>query len=124
MKLRLDEYYYIINGEWDEIENYMPEDMAEELKKFEESHTQDEIFEYLENLYSHIEVIDTEYKIDDLELDASRVKYIAIIKIGDKYYSFGYWKTHYWYFEDKVDADEDLIEVTPKEITITTYKPK
>lgn len=124
MKLRLDEYYYIINGEWDEIENYMPEDMAKELKKFEESHTQDEIFEYLENLYSHIEVIDTEYKIDDLELDASRVKYIAIIKIGDKYYSFGYWKTHHWYFKDKVDVDKDLTEVTPKEITITTYKPK
>ena len=121
MKLRLDEYYYIINGEWDEIENYMPEDMAEELKKFEESHTQDEIFEYLENLYSHIEVIDTEYKIDDLELDASRVKYIAIIKIEDKYYSFGYWKTHHWYFEDKVDADEDLIEVFPKEVTTVIY---
>lgn len=121
MKLRLDEYYYIINGEWDGIENYMPEDMAEELKKFEESHTQDEIFEYLENLYSHIEVIDTEYKIDDLELDASRVKYIAIIKIGDKYYSFGYWKTHHWYFKDKVDADEDLIEVFPKEVTTVIY---
>lgn len=121
MKLRLDEYYYIINDEWDEIENYMPEDMAEELKKFEESHTQDEIFEYLENLYSHIEVIDTEYKIDDLELDASRVKYIAIIKIGDKYYSFGYWKTHHWYFKDKVDVDEDLIEVFPKEVTTVIY---
>lgn len=121
MKLRLDEYYYIINGEWDEIENYMPEDMAEELKKFEESHTQDEIFEYLENLYSHIEVIDTEYKIDDLELDASRVKYIAIIKIGDKYYSFGYWKTHHWYFKDKVDVDKDLIEVFPKEVTTVIY---
>ena len=121
MKLRLDEYYYIINGEWDEIENYMPENMAEELKKFEESHTQDEIFEYLENLYSHIEVIYTEYKIDDLELDASRVKYIAIIKIGDKYYSFGYWKTHHWYFKDKVDVDKDLIEVFPKEVTTTVY---
>lgn len=34
MKLRLDEYYYIINDERDEIENYMPEDMAEELEKF------------------------------------------------------------------------------------------
>lgn len=33
MKLKLDEYY-IINDEWDEIENYMPEDMAEELEKF------------------------------------------------------------------------------------------
>lgn len=124
MKLRLDEYYYIINEEWDDIEDYMPEDMVEELKKFEESHTKEEIFEYLENLYSHIEVIDTEYEIDDLELDASRVRYIAIIKIGDKYYSFGYWKTRHWYFKDKVDVDEDLTEVFPKEITTTIYEPK
>lgn len=124
MKLRLDEYYYIINDEWDEIENYMPEDMAEELEKFCESHIQDEIFKYLENLYSHIEVIDTEYKMDDLELDASRVKYIAIIKIGDKYYSFGYWKTRHWYFEDKVDADKELTEVFPKEVTTTIYEQK
>ena len=124
MKLRLDEYYYIINGEWDEIENYMPEDMAEELKKFKESHTQDEIFEYLENLYSHIEIIDTEYEIYDLELDASRVSYIAIIKIEDKYYSFEYWETRYWYFEDKVDVDKDLTEVFPKEVTVTVYESK
>ena len=121
MKLRLDEYYYIINDEWDEIENYMPEDMAEELEKFCESHIQDEIFKYLENLYSHIEVIGTEYKIDDLELDASIVKYIAIIKIGDKYYSFGYWKTRHWY---KVDADKELTEVFPKEVTTTIYEQK
>ena len=30
MKLRLDEYYSIISGEWEDIENYMPEDIAEE----------------------------------------------------------------------------------------------
>lgn len=119
MKLRLDEYYYIINEEWEGIEDYMPKDMSEELNKFKESHTRNEICNYLDNLYSHIEVIDPEYKIDDL--DASRVSYIAIIKIGDKYYSFNYWKTHHWYFKDKVDADEDLIEVFPKEVTITEY---
>ena len=54
-------------------------------------------------------------------LDASRVKYIAIIKIGDKYYSFGYWKTHHWYFKDKVDEDVDLTEVFPKEVTTVIY---
>ena len=124
MKLRLDEYYAIINDEWEEIENYMPEDMAEEFEKFRESHTQDEIFEYLEDLYSYIEVIDTEYEIDDLELDASRVRYIAIIKIEDKYYSFGYWKTRHWYFEDKVDVDKDLTEVFPKKVTLTKYESK
>ena len=36
MKLRLDEYYSIINKEWDDIESYMPEDMAEKFEKFEE----------------------------------------------------------------------------------------
>ena len=68
MKLRLDEYYSIINKEWDDIESYMPEDMAEELEKFEESHTQDEIFDYLENLYSYIQVIDTKYNTLDIDL--------------------------------------------------------
>lgn len=124
MKLRLDEYHYIINEEWGDIESYMPEDMAEEFEKFRESHTQDEIFEYLEDLYSYIEVIDTEYEIDDLELDASRVRYIAIIKIEDKYYSFGYWETRHWYFEDKVDVDKDLTEVFPKKVTVTKYESK
>ena len=57
MKLRLDEYYFIINDEWEGIEDYMPEDMAEEFEKFRESHTKDEIRDYLENLYSHIEVL-------------------------------------------------------------------
>lgn len=124
MKLRLDEYYYIISDTWEEIEDYMPVDMAAKLEELYESDNQDEILNYLENLYSHIEVIDTEYEIDDLELDASRVRYIAIIKIGDKYYSFGYWKTRHWYFKDKVDVDEDLTEVFPKEITTTIYEPK
>ena len=44
MKLRLDEYYSIINEEWEDIESYMPKDMAEEFEKFRESHTQDEIY--------------------------------------------------------------------------------
>ena len=43
MKLRLDEYYSIINDEWEGIENYMPEDMAEEFEKFRESHIDNEL---------------------------------------------------------------------------------
>ena len=39
MKLRLDEYYSIINEDWEEIEKYMPENIAEEFEKFSESHT-------------------------------------------------------------------------------------
>lgn len=121
MKLRLDEYYSIINEEWDDIESYMPEDMAEELSKFEESHTQDEIFDYLENLYSYIEVIDSKYNINNIDLEKSYINYTAIIKINDKYYSFDWYDTEYWDFDEQVNADKDLIEVTPKEVTITEY---
>ena len=121
MKLRLDEYYSIINEEWDDIESYMTEDMAEEFEKFRESHTQDEIYNYLENLYSHIEVINSRYNINYIDLEKSYINYTAIIKIKDKYYSFDWYYTWYWSFIDQVDADADLTEVFPKEVTITEY---
>lgn len=124
MKLRLDEYYAIISDEWEEIENYMPENMAEELEKFEESHTRDEICEYLENLYAHIEVINTQYRTNYIDLEKAFINYTAIIKIEDKYYSFDWYYTWYWTFADQVEADKDLIEVTPKEVTVTEYEPK
>ena len=121
MKLRLDEYYAIISEEWEEIENYMPEDMAEEFEKFRESHTRDEICNYLNNLYSHIEIINTHYRTNYFDLEKSYINYTAIIKIKDKYYSFDWYYTWYWNFKDQVDADKDLIEVFPKEVTITEY---
>lgn len=124
MKLRLDEYYYIINEDWGDIENYMPEDMAEEFEKFRESHTQDEISDYLENLYSHIEVLNSRYDINDIDLEKSFIDYTAIIKIEGKYYSFDWYYTWYWNFEDRIDIDKELTEVFPKEITITKYEPK
>ena len=36
MKLRLDEYYYIlnINYGWEEIEDYMPDDIADKYQNF------------------------------------------------------------------------------------------
>ena len=121
MKLRLDEYYSIINEYWDDIESYMPEDMAEELSKFEKSHTQDETFNYLENLYSHIQVIDTKYNTLNIDLEKAYTKYTAIININNKYYSVDWYDTWHWAFEDKVDVDKDLIEVTPKEVTTVIY---
>ena len=71
MKLRLDEYYYILNRDYEleEIEEYMPEDMAEEFEKFRESHTRDEICNYLDNLYSHIEIINTQYHTNYFDLE-------------------------------------------------------
>ena len=122
MKLRLDEYYSIIKEEWEDIESYMPEDMAEKFEKFRESHTRNEIYNYLKNLYSHIEVIDSRYNINYIDLEKSYINYTAIIKIEDKYYSFDWYYTWYWTFADQVDADADLTEVIPKEVTITKYE--
>lgn len=121
MKLRLDEYYSIISGTWEGIESYMPKDMVKELLKFELSHNYYEISDYLENLYSYIEVIDSKYNINNIDLEKSYINYTAIIKINDKYYSFDWYDTEYWDFDEQVNADKDLIEVTPKEVTITEY---
>lgn len=124
MKLRLDEYYYIINWEWRGIENYMPEDMAKKFEEFCKSHNSDEIDDYLENLYSYIEIIDDKYDINDIDLDKSYIDYTAIIKINDKYYSFDWDYTWYWNFDERINTNQDLVEVIPKEVTITRYEPK
>lgn len=122
MKLRLDEYYYIISYDLDGIEDYMPENMANELDKFSKSHNQNEIFDYLENLYSYIKVINSEYNINEVDLEKSLINYTAIIKIRDKYYSFNWYYTWNWRFDDRVDVDKDLVEVIPRKKTITVYE--
>ena len=122
MKLRLDEYYYIISYDLDGIEDYMPENMANELDKFSKSHNQYEIFDYLENLYSYIKVINSEYNINEVDLEKSLINYTAIIKIRDKYYSFNWYYTWNWRFDDRVDVDKDLVEVIPRKKTITVYE--
>ena len=124
MKLRLDEYYSIISSTWEGIESYMPKDMVKELLKFELSHNYYEISDYLENLYSYIEVIDSKYNINDIDLEKSYINYTAIIKIKDKYYSFDWYDTEYWDLDEQVNADKDLTEVFPKEVTIIRYKSK
>ena len=124
MKLRLDEYYSIISGTWEGIESYMPKDMIKELLKFELSHNYYEISDYLENLYSYIEVIDSKYNINDIDLEKSYINYTAIIKINDKYYSFDWYDTEYWDLDEQVNADADLTEVFPKEVTVIRYKSK
>lgn len=124
MKLRLDEYYSIISGTWEGIESYMPKDMVKELLKFELSHNYYEISDYLENLYSYIEVIDSKYNINDIDLEKFYINYTAIIKIKDKYYSFDWYDTEYWDLDEQVNADADLTEVFPKEVTVIRYKSK
>lgn len=123
MKLRLDEYYYIfkVNYRLKEIKKYMPEDIAGKYLEFCESHNSNEVDDYLERLYSYIQVVNLEYNILDIDSEKGYVEYKAIIKVNNKYYSFDYYQSPYWDFEDKVDADMDLIEVFPKEVTTIIY---
>ena len=124
MKLRLDEYYYIVSWDWDGIEGYMPEDMAKKFNEFCKSHSLEEIDNYVENLYSYIEIIDNQYNINSIDLDKAYIKYTAIIKINDKYYSFDWYDTEYCSFDEQVNADKDLTEVFTKEVTVIRYKSK
>lgn len=125
MKLRLDEYYYILSANywWEDIGKYMPKDIADKYIKFCKSHNSDEIDDYIKNLYSYIEEIDIRNDIDDIDLEKSYVTYRAIVEIKGKYYSFYWYDSFDWDFEDQVNVNKDLIEVFPKEVTITVYKP-
>lgn len=125
MKLRLDEYYYIIDyydWDWEELEKYMPKEIADKFIEFKKTHTDDELLKYINKLYSYIEVIDTEYHINEIDLDDSYVEYSAIIKINDKYYSFYYDVCPYRWFEDRIYINQELQEVKPKKKTITVYE--
>jgi hypothetical protein len=123
MKLRLDEYYYILNENYglDEIEDCMPDDIADKYLEFCESHNSDEVDDYLKRLYSYIQVINLEYTILDIDLEKDYAEYKAIIKVNNKYYSFDYYQSPYWSFKDIVDEDIDLTEVFPKEVTTVIY---
>ena len=123
MKLRLDEYYYILNENYglEEIEDYMPDDIEDKYLEFCKSYNLDEIYDYLKRLYSHIQIINLEYTILDIDSEKGYAEYKAIIKVNNKYYSFDYYQSPYWSFEDEVDADTDLTEVFPKEVTTVIY---
>lgn len=125
MKLRLDEYYYIIDyydWNWKKFEKYMSKEIGDKFREFKKTHTDDEFSEYIDKLYSYIEVIDTEYHIIEIDLDASYVEYLAIIKINNKYYSFYYDVCPYRWFEDRIYINQELQEVKPKKKTITVYE--
>lgn len=123
MKLRLDEYYYIIDyWDWKELEKYMPKEIANKFSEFKKTHIDNEIQEYIDKLYSYIEIIDTKYHINDINLDASYVEYSTIIKVNDKYYSFYYDICPYCEFKDRIYVYQELREVKPKKKTITVYE--
>ena len=105
----------------EEIKDYIPEDIANKYLEFYKSHNSDEVDDYLERLYSYIQVINLEYTILDIDSEKGYVEYKAIIKVNNKYYSFDYYQSPYWDFENEVDEDIDLTEVFPKEVTTVIY---
>ena len=86
MKLRLDEYYWCASEYWDYIDEYMPEELATKMRKIEKSDNAayDATNKFLEETYSHLEIIEKEL-IDVID---SCPEYRVIIKLNNKYYSF------------------------------------
>lgn len=125
MKLRLDEYYYLINDDIDDLEKYMPEDKLKLVTDYKKEHSnylqEDDFWNLLDSFYSYINVLNSKYDILYIDLECSLVKYQAIISINNKYYSFKYYDSLGLNFEDCVDANEDLVEVEPIEVKITKY---
>lgn len=125
MKLRLDEYYYLINDDIDDLEKYMPEDKLELVTNYKKEHpdylNEDDFWNLLHSFYSYINVLNSKYDILYIDLECSLVKYQAIISINNKYCSFEYYDSLGLNFEDCVDANEDLVEVEPIEVKITKY---
>ena len=55
MKLRLDEYYYILGDyEWEELEKYMPKEIADKFNEFKKTHTDDELLKYINKKITRI----------------------------------------------------------------------
>lgn len=128
MKLRLDEYYYILNDDIDYIEEYMPEHILETVNNYKKEYpnylNEDNFWKLLDSFYSYIRIVDTTYDVLEVDLEKSCVRYQAIISIGNKYYSFIYIVLLGLNFEECVNADKDLIEVEPVETKVTKYKCK
>lgn len=128
MKLRLDEYYYLINDDIDDLEKYMPEDKLKLVTDYKKEHSnylqEDDFWNLLDSFYSYINVLNSKYDILYIDLERSLVKYQAIISINNKYYSFEYYDSLGLNFDECVDANEDLVEVEPIEVKITRYKCK
>ena len=128
MKLRLDEYYYILNDDIDYIEEYMPKHVLETINNYKKEHPnyleEDAFFFFLYSFYSYISIVDIEYDILGIDLEKGYVRYLAIILIDGKYYSFEYLDSPYLNIEECVNADKDLREVEPVETKVTKYKCK
>lgn len=73
MKLRLDEYYYILNDDIDYIEEYMPKHILETINNYKKEHPnyleEDAFWKLLDSFYSYISIVDREYDILGINLE-------------------------------------------------------
>ena len=122
MKLRLDEYYWCASEYWDYIDEYMPKELADKMREIEKSDNSayDATNKFLEETYSHLEVVEKEL-VDVID---GCPEYRVIIKLNNKYYSFFYFEDDINPFDESFDMEQELIEVTPKQIMTTIYEVK
>lgn len=124
MKLRPDEYNWILS-EGDSIPENAPKKIKDIIEQYWKAYYNNDIiaadkyWQLLKELYSYITIIDIQYEIIDIDLEKGYIKYKAIVKIKDKYYSFNY--IYSPFSINDYDADQELREVKPTNIVVTKY---
>ena len=124
MKLRLDEYNWILS-EGDAIPENAPKEITDKIKQYQKAYYNDDIitidkyWQLVKELYSYITIINTQYEIEYIDLEKGYIDYKAIIKINGKYYSFIYRESPYG--SDDYNVDQELKEVKPTNVVATKY---
>lgn len=124
MKLRLDEYNWILS-QGDTIPENAPKEITDKIKQYQKAYyngdiiTIDKYWQSIKELYSYITIINMHYEIIDIDLEKGYIEYKAIIKIKEKYYSFIYRDSIYNMYD--YDADQELKEVKPTNVVVTKY---
>lgn len=124
MKLRPDEYNWILS-QGDTIPENAPKEIADKIKQYQKAYyngdiiTIDKYWQSIKELYSYITIINTQYEIEYIDLEKGYIKYKAIIKIKEKYYSFIYRDSIYDMYD--YDVNQELREVKPTNVVVTKY---
>lgn len=124
MKLRPDEYNWILS-QGDTIPENAPKEIADKIKHYQKAYyngdiiTIDKYWQSIKELYSYITIINIQYEIEYIDLEKGYIKYKAIIKIKEKYYSFIYRDSIYDMYD--YDVNQELREVKPTNVVVTKY---
>lgn len=124
MKLRPDEYNWILS-QGDTIPENAPKEIADKIKQYQKAYyngdiiTIDKYWQSIKELYSYITIINIQYEIEYIDLEKGYIKYKAIIKIKEKYYSFIYRDSIYDMYD--YDVNQELREVKPTNVVVTKY---